>query len=917
MNIVSLQLPELPITEVLEEINQNLEQHWQLVLEAPPGAGKTTLVPLAILKNQSASPEKSWLGQQRILMLEPRRMAARTAAMRMAELLGEPVGQTIGYRVRQETKISRQSRIEVITEGILSRMLVQDPSLSGVGLLIFDEFHERSLDADLGLAFALQGREFFRDETDPLRILVMSATLDGRAIATLLDRAAEQRTCNHPTPIISSQGKQFPVTIHYAPKNTRQLDIVAQTVATLRQVSATPGGDILVFLPGYAEINRVRRQFSESLSVLQTQQLRLLPLYGALEIKQQQKAIEPLSRDDRNSGIRKIVLATDIAETSLTIAGITTVIDSGLCRQPTFNPVTGVTRLQTKAISQDSSVQRMGRAGRLESGHCFRLWSEEQQKGLSKHSPPEILQADLAGLALQLLAWGITQTEELAWLDLPPKGSLSQALGLLEKLGAVTPRDSRQAHNHRQSTLQDWVLTAHGNQLATLPLHPRLGHMLLCSRAIQQQENASALAALLTERSPLTRYNHVDITEHVSLVRGNSPAKEPFENWRKRAQRQAKTFEQQLSQLPPATTATANQSTSTSTSTSVTEHNVAGYLLACAYPDRVARRKSIHSNHYLLSNGRTALLDPADPCCQFEWLAAADVSGGSQNNTMPNSHNHNHNNSTDRIYSACPLDARLFDNALQSLTRSHVIIHWDESTDRFSAEKVIALGAITLKTQCLEKIPTEAKTDALVTHIRKRGLNLLPWTPATRQWQARVTLLANTTNRKGREPCAWPDVSDTALLDKLEDWLAPHLNHVSKGSDIAKLDLQSILNTLLPWPLPQQLAKLAPLAIAVPSGHQAPIDYSQSPPVLNVKLQEMFGCKTTPTIAEGQIALIVQLLSPARRPLQVTQDLEGFWKTGYHDVKKEMKGRYPKHPWPDNPLDAVATKHTKHYGKKT
>ncbi|MEH6556618.1 MAG: ATP-dependent helicase HrpB [Oceanicoccus sp.] len=909
MSIVSLQLPVLPITDVLSEIDRCLEKHLQLVLEAPPGAGKTTLVPLAILKHQSGDSATAWLGQQKILMLEPRRMAARSAATRMASLLNEPVGQTIGYRVRQQTKVSKHTRIEVITEGILVRMLIQDPSLSDVGLLIFDEFHERSLDADLGLAFALQGRELFRESNNSLRIMVMSATLDGKAIASLLDRAHDSAAISDATPIISSRGKQYPVAVHYNQPKRQQEDIVGRTVATLKDVTTTLDGDILVFLPGYAEINRVRRQFSDSLSNVQSQKIQLLPLYGALPFNQQQKAIEPLSQVERDTGIRKIVLATDIAETSLTIEGITIVIDSGLCRQPIFNPATGMTRLQTKAISQDSSIQRMGRAGRLEPGQCFRLWSEEQQKLLPRHSSPEILQADLAGLALQMLAWGVRDPEELAWLDIPPKGALAQALELLEKLAVIKQRDTDSTQRDREPGLNSWLLTAHGTQLATLPVHPRLGHMLLCSQTIRQQKNAAALAVLLTDRSPLSNRFDADLTAQIAIVRGISPCQRQFQEWQKRTQRQATVFEKILSQLPSAPSGIyPDNSTNIDT---IAEHNAAGYLLACAYPDRIARRKFPQSNQYLLSNGRTATLDVADPCCGLEWLAAAEVGGNTQTHKSSNS------NSIDRIYSACPLDVTLFDGALSDLIDSTITIHWDENTDRFSAEKIQSVGAITLQTKRLNNIPVESKIDALIAHIRKRGLDLLPWTPATKQWQSRVTLLRNTyTNNSDDNLSSWPDVSNQHLLESLDDWLAPYLSKVTKRSDFEKLDLQSILNNLLPWQLSQQLAILAPITITVPSGHQARIDYSQQSPVLNVKLQEMFGCQSTPTIAEGKIKLIVQLLSPARRPLQVTQDLEGFWKTSYHEVKKEMKGRYPKHPWPDNPMDAVATKHTKQIRNK-
>ncbi len=840
-----------------------------MVLEAPPGAGKTTVVPLALI-------EQDWLQDQRIIMLEPRRMAARSAAQRMASLLGEPVGQTVGYRVRQESKVSKQTRIEVITEGILTRMLLQDPSLEGVGLLIFDEFHERSIDADFGLALALQGRDIFRDIDTPLRLLVMSATLDGDTVASLLTGP------DSTAPIIRSQGKMFPVDIIYGPAKRYDENIIERASQAVIKAWHKHDGSQLVFLPGQGEINKVLQRLKRYFSDNSITDTTVLPLYGALPFREQQKAIEPLSKDGSQ---RKIVLATDIAETSLTIEGINVVIDAGLCREPSFDPATGMTRLQTRRISQDSSVQRMGRAGRLTEGVCYRLWSEEQQKQLPKQSTPQILQADLAPLLLQILQWGIDDINELQWLDTPPSGPISQALDLLESLGAIKS-SSLSADN----PLQGWQLTPHGEQMAAMPTHPRLAHMLITSIPFQQTSIACALAAVLADRHPLSRDYGADLSLVVATVTGDIPCHSQHKAWLKRTQQQAKSFQQLLN--PSGTN-----------SITLNEDQVVGFLLANAYPDRIARKKADSHNSYQLSNGRIATLDNADKLSNNEWLSVAEL-GGSVNKAGQQS--------IDRIYAGCAFDAALFQQALKALTTEKTTLEWDDSVDRFIAEQLTTVGKLTIKSQRIEQVPAEEKRQALVTLIQKRGLSLLPWDKPTKQWQARVELLRQ--HHIGK--LDWPTVSDEHLLNTLEQWLAPYLDNINKLSDFKKIKLQEVLSHLLPWPLPQQLNKLAPLKISVPSGSNISIDYSQNPPVLSVKLQEMFGYADTPSIANGQIKLMLHLLSPAQRPLQVTQDLAGFWSSSYFDVQKEMKGRYPKHPWPDNPQEALATKYTKHRPKK-
>ena len=584
-------LPALPISEVLPQLLESLAGRHELVLEAPPGAGKTTLVPLALLS-------EPWLAGQRIIMLEPRRMAARAAAQRMASLLGEEAGHTVGYRIRQESRISSHTRIEVITEGILTRMLVDDPSLEDVAMLIFDEFHERSMDADFGLALALQSRELFRDAQNPLRLLVMSATLDGDAVARLLDDA----------PLIRSAGKMFPVTAHYGSAKRLDDNIVDTVLNALPGIISEHAGSLLVFLPGQGEITKVMQRLGDRLSSSDQQGIVIQPLYGALPLREQQRAIEPLP------GKRKIVLATDIAETSLTIEGITIVVDAGLCREPRFDPATGMTRLQTRRISKDSSIQRMGRAGRLAPGHCYRLWSEQQQDQLAAQSTPQILQADLAPLVLQLIAWGVNDINELRWLDPPPPGPLSQALDLLLRLGALkTGQDA-----NSELSLDNCSLNPHGELMASMPCHPRLAHMLITARAMQQEKYAAALAALLAERSPLARDHGADLAEQLAVLLGEQRCHSQHKNWLKRSQQQAKTFQGLLRPIKAQLKSTDHP---------LTPDNAIGFLLACAYPDRIAHRKTARKNHYLLSNGRTAMLNQSDALSNNEWLAVAELGG--------------------------------------------------------------------------------------------------------------------------------------------------------------------------------------------------------------------------------------------------------------------------------------------------
>jgi ATP-dependent helicase HrpB len=842
----------LPIAEVLEELLLTLRSGNEAVLQAPPGAGKTTIVPLALL-------QEPWLEGRKILLLEPRRMAARAAAARMSRLLGEQPGQTVGYRVRLDSCVSDQTRIEVITEGILTRRLQGDPGLEDVGLVIFDEFHERNLDSDLCLALALQGRDMFR-ETVPLKLLVMSATLDGEAVAGLLGGA----------PLLTSRGRQYPVETHFGESHALRDSIVLPAVRATLEALREHQESVLVFLPGQREITRVARELAAELQRAGERDVTVAPLYGSLPQDQQQRAIEPAP-----SGQRKVVLATNIAETSLTIEGIGVVVDSGLMRQPLFDAATGMTRLATRRISRASAEQRQGRAGRLGPGHCYRLWSEEQQRRLVPHDTPEILQADLAPAALQLLAWGIDDPSELVWLDPPPAAPYRQAVSMLEGCGAVFA-----------NKVGRYQLTPHGVRLAQMPLHPRLAHMLLVGCDIHASENACLLAAVLSERNPLADRG-ADITQTIAVLMGEQHCPLELEGWFKRIWQQARRFARLASEIhKPRKFALDTE-----------QADVVGILLASAYPDRIARqRPGQERGHYQLSCGRSAVLPAEDPLSASEWLAVAEIGG-------------HVGDSADRIYSASALNPACFSEILSALVREEEQVEWDYGREQFVAERRSLVGSLLLSSRPLSQVSEAARNEALLGVIRRKGLDILPWTPALQQWRHRVNLLHRVAGEGPDNP--WPDLSDQALLDSLEAWLLPYLGPVRRLADFGQLDLQAILHALLPWPLPLDLERLAPERIAVPSGSSVAIDYSQDPPVLAVKLQEMFGCEETPRIAGGRIPLLLHLLSPAQRPLQVTQDLATFWRGAYREVQREMRGRYPKHPWPDDPLVALATRHTK------
>lgn len=823
---------KLPIEAILPQLQQALAGHVNAVLQAAPGAGKTTRVPLALL----AAP---WLGGRKIIMLEPRRLAARTAAHYMAQSLGESVGQTVGYRVRLDSRVSAATRIEVVTEGVLTRMLQSDPALEGVGLVIFDEFHERSLQADLGLALCLESQSALRDD---LKLLLMSATIDGTKVAALLGNA----------PVITGAGRSFPVTVHhFAPPVRASRDqilqhVVSAVVRALREES----GSILVFLPGTGEIRRVEQWLQAQIS---NPEVMIAPLYGELSIEAQEQAIRPAP-----AGKRKVVLATNIAETSLTIEGIRIVIDAGLARVPRFDPNSGLTRLETVNVSQAAAEQRCGRAGRLEPGVCYRLWPEGRH--LLSYAAPEILETDLAALALELAQWGCREPQQLAWLDPPPSAAYAQAQELLQRLGALDNENR---------------VTAHGRAMAALPLHPRLAHMVLRGRDMGAGTLACDLAALLSERDVLRtgKERNADMHTRIQVLHG---AVRDAEFDRGALQRVKQTAAQWRRQLGIAE-ANSNE-------------DLLGVLLGYAYPDRIAKRRAGETGRYLLANGRGAMFMQHESLADEPYLVIAQLEGSEREA---------------RIFLAAAINQQQLEHYFAAQIESREFVEWNPREQAVMARRQRRLGALVLEDLPLAQASPEHVTHALLEGIRQLGLECLPWDKQTRFWQTRVQFLHRL------EPAQWPDVSDHALMAMLETWLAPFVAGMSRGGHLSKLDLAGALNHLLSWQQQRALDELAPTHIEVPTGSRIALDYSNDPPVLAVRLQEMFGATDTPRIGGGKVKLLLHLLSPAQRPVQVTQDLAGFWRGSYHEVRKDLKGRYPKHYWPDDPLQAEPTRRAK------
>ncbi|NIJ56573.1 ATP-dependent helicase HrpB [Pseudochelatococcus lubricantis] len=826
--------PALPIDEVLAPLRGTLARGRNAVLVAPPGAGKTTRVPLALLG-------ESWVGGRRIVMLEPRRLAAQGAAARMAETLSEPVGETVGLRVRLGSKVSARTRIEVVTEGVFARMILDDPELAGIAVVIFDEFHERSLDADFGLALALDAQAGLRED---LRILVMSATLDGARVAGLLGAPGA------PAPVIESEGRAFPVETRYRGRDpARRLE--EEVAAAVRTALASEPGSILVFLPGQGEIRRTEALLEERFSQASAggQAVDIAPLYGQLDRAAQNLAIRPSP-----AGRRKVVLATSIAETSLTIDGVRVVIDSGLARVPRFEPDIGITRLETVRASRAAADQRRGRAGRTEPGVCIRLWEEAATGALAPFSTPEILSADLAPLLLDCAAWGIDDPARLPFLDPPPAAAVTEARKLLQGIGALDAR-------HR--------LTDTGRALQALPLPPRLARMVVEARRGGRGAEAAEIAAVLVERG--LGGNAVDITERVGQFR------------RDRSPRAGDMRRLARNWAGPAADATRAPDP--------------GPLLALAFPDRIARARAgdgAGDGIYVLANGRGATLDPADPLARETWLAVAEITGSA---------------ASARIVSAAPLTPEDVETLAGDMIVEAAETTFDTSAKALRSRRTRRLGAIVLDRQPLPVKPDESAAAILARGIAGLGVAALPWTKALTQWRTRVAFL-----RKAEGADLWPDLSDEALAATVETWLTPHLVGLTGLAQIDTGTLDAALKALLPWDRQQQLERDAPTHFTAPTGSRIPVDYSGDNPSVAVRVQELFGLAGHPAIANGRLPLTLELLSPAHRPIQITRDLPGFWRGSWTAVRAEMRGRYPRHVWPEDPASATATTRAKPRG---
>lgn len=805
-----------PVDDIIPDLKAALGSRPSAILVAEPGAGKTTRVPLALL-------DEAWMRAKKIVMLEPRRLAARSAAARMAQTLGEDVGQTVGYTVRLERKVSKATRIEVVTEGILARRLQGDPELSDTALVIFDEFHERSLDGDLGLALCLDVQRSLRPD---LKILIMSATLD---VAQLKSKIGEAE-------VLETTGRMFPVTVEYLDKATRQ-SLIADTTKAVYKVARDVRGSILVFLPGEGEIRRVAEALLKDEPDARTD---IRPLFGSMAMAEQDAALKPSPE-----GRRKIVLATTIAETSLTIDGIEAVIDTGFKRVARFDPASGMAGLETIRVSQASAEQRKGRAGRLGPGRCYRLWPEAETRSLAAHDEPEIRSADLAQLVLELANWGVSKSTDLPWIELPPSGAFAQAQDLLHQLGAVD---------------QNHAITSHGKAIARLPLHPRLSHMVVRAREKGSGAAAADMAALISERDGLPRETSADAELRLTHLRGGA---------RDRIRQSAR-------QIMALADISGNDPSPLS----------AGVLLGLAYPERIAQQRG-GVGQFRLANGSGAILPAHDPLAKSEFIAVATLDGGQMDA---------------KIYLAGALTRAEIEDHFSDQIEDQEGVFWNGKTQSVSAARVRKLGALVLEERPLSDADPEALREAMTQGVAAMGLSSLPWDDAALMFRARITFL-----RRVMPELPWPDLSDPHLLATVKDWLGPYLSGMTRKAHLARLDLNVILRGLVPHELVSRIEKLAPSRMEVPGGGHYKIDYAtDGDPVLSVRLQEMFGMKAAPQIAEGSARLKIEFLSPAGRPVAVTQSLETFWANGYPDVRKDLRGRYPKHSWPEDPLTAQA-----------
>ncbi len=815
-----------PVLDILSEIKEKLSGNRVTILQAPPGAGKSTVLPIHLLN-------EPWLAGKKIIMLEPRRLAARSVAMRMAEVRQEEIGKTIGYRVRFENRVSQATKIEVVTEGILTRIIQKDSAIEEIGLIIFDEFHERSLHADLALALALQVQQVLRDD---LRILIMSATLDTAKLSSILQ-----------APVVTSSGRQYPVSFQYFPQNEKE-SIAIQVSRGIRKALHELSGDILAFLPGAGEIIRTAELLAmENLPVL------IYPLYGDLNFNKQKEAILP-----HPSGKRKVVLATSLAETSLTIEGVSIVVDSGYARVPRFDPRSGFTRLETIRVTKDAADQRAGRAGRLGPGTCYRLWSTGIHSNLIPNRNPEILEADLAPLVLELRNWGVQNIDELTWVTQPPAGAVSQAQQLLEELGSV----------------QGNVITQKGREMLRLPTHPRIAHMLLEAKNTALDHGselalATDIAALLEERDPLPKGSGADLSLRIELLR----------KWRKGENVPSEIF--LLDRIERIALSWRNLFRIQSDNSPVSDSQVGKWIMS-VYPERIGRQIEKHSERYKMSNGRIAKLPDHDPLHREGWLAIAQVDAGSREG---------------KIFLAAPLDEK--DLTLFALERE--VVSWDAAREMVTATRDLRVGNLVLSSKVIKEIPDEQRIQVLCETIRQTGLSFLNWQDDHTLWQARILSL-----KKWRPEENWPEVSDEHLLQTLENWLAPFLSDYYKRSELQRLDLNSVLSSIISWEMNTRFQQLAPARLLVPTGSLIKLNYFPDgrPPVMEVRLQEVFGMLETPSVNEGRNKVIMHLLSPGYKPVQVTQDLKSFWGNTYTEVRKELRSRYPKHSWPEDPWTA-------------
>ncbi|WP_028749000.1 ATP-dependent helicase HrpB [Rhizobium mesoamericanum] len=814
-------LPELPVSHVLPEIGAALATQSRAVLSAPPGAGKTTLVPLYLL-------DQDWRGDDKIILLEPRRLAARAAASRMASLLGETVGETVGYRMRLDTRVSAKTRVEVVTEGVFARMILEDPELSGVSTVIFDEFHERSLDADFGLALALDVQSALRDD---LRVLVMSATLDVARVMTLLDQP----------PLIESMGRSYPIEIRYQdrPGGERIEDAMARAIV---DAHASESGSILAFLPGQAEIART----AERLEGRFGPQTLIAPLFGNLSQREQDAAIRPAER-----GTRKVVLATSIAETSITIDGVRIVIDSGLQRLPVFEASTGITRLETVRVSRASADQRAGRAGRTEPGIAIRLWHQGQTAALPAFTPPQILSSDLSGLVLDLAHWGVQDTRALSFVDQPPETTLSEARSLLLQLGALD---------------KDGALTARGKMIRDLALPPRLAAMVISAGETGHARDAAALAVLLTEQG--LGGLSIDLEERMRRFR--SERGDRAEDARQLAARLAKGLDV----------------------AKATEPGQTGRLLLHAFPDRIALQRG-GRGRFLMANGRGAELPETERLAGSPMLVIADLTGRAAQG---------------RILAAAEISRADVEEDLPGSISTGDQIFFDRQSRQVRARRATRLGAIVFDETPLPRPTGEAASRALAEGVYELGLEQLPFSKDAMQLRERIGFL----HRSIGDP--WPDVSDKALLARLDEWFIPYQIDARGISDISSSGLSNGLMALIPHEMQRDLSRLAPTHFEAPTGQRHPIRYDGEEPTLTIRVQELFGLKQHPAIGGGRLPLLLELTSPAHRPIQTTRDLPGFWAGSWKDVRADMRGRYPKHPWPERPEDAMPTTRAKARG---